>query len=166
LTTKKELHTSHSTLHTILAKPQTFMNLSGAAVQSLMTFYKIPLENVVVIHDEVDLPPGTVREKTGGGSAGHNGIKSIDAAVGNNYRRIRIGVGRPDKTAPSSVSSRKNSPGILSGIWLGFGDVLSRSGALACASPGMTPSTADWVLGKFSDEEMKAIDAVIAEIEI
>jgi len=79
----------------ILAKPQTFMNNSGDAVGPLMAFYKIPLENVVVIHDDMDLKLGDVREKTGGGSAGHNGIKSIDAAVGNDYRRIRIGIGHP-----------------------------------------------------------------------
>ena len=79
----------------ILAKPQTFMNDSGHAVLALMTFYKIPLENLIVIHDDMDLPNGKLREKTGGGSAGHNGIKSIDAAVGNEYRRIRIGIGHP-----------------------------------------------------------------------
>lgn len=79
----------------IFAMPQTYMNLSGAAVLALMTFYKIPLENLVVIHDDMDLAPGTLREKIGGGSAGHNGIKSIDAAVGRDYRRIRIGIGHP-----------------------------------------------------------------------
>jgi len=82
----------------ILVKPQTFMNLSGKAVQGLMTFYKIPLENIIVIHDEMDLPVGTVREKVGGSSAGHNGIKSIDAAIGRDYRRIRIGIGRTTRT--------------------------------------------------------------------
>lgn len=79
----------------IFAMPQTFMNLSGAAVLALMTFYKIPLENLIVIHDDMDLPVGKMREKTGGGSAGHNGIRSIDANVGNEYRRIRIGIGHP-----------------------------------------------------------------------
>ncbi len=79
----------------IFAKPQTFMNSSGLAVQALMAFYKIPLENLVVIHDDMDLPNGKLREKIGGGSAGHNGIKSIDAAVGNEYKRIRIGIGHP-----------------------------------------------------------------------
>ncbi|MCL1902386.1 MAG: aminoacyl-tRNA hydrolase [Alphaproteobacteria bacterium] len=79
----------------IFAKPQTFMNLSGGAVQSLMTFYKIPLENVIVIHDDMDIKLGDVRTKVGGGSAGHNGIKSIDAAIGPEYQRIRIGVGHP-----------------------------------------------------------------------
>lgn len=79
----------------ILAKPQTFMNNSGVAVQGLMTFYKIPLENLIVIHDDMDIPVGDCREKIGGGSAGHNGIRSIDAHVGREYRRIRIGIGHP-----------------------------------------------------------------------
>ena len=79
----------------ILAKPQTFMNNSGEAVGPLMAFYKIPLENLIVIHDDMDLKVGVLREKVGGSSAGHNGIKSIDAAVGNEYRRIRIGIGHP-----------------------------------------------------------------------
>jgi PTH1 family peptidyl-tRNA hydrolase len=79
----------------ILAKPQTFMNNSGSAVLALMTFYKIPLENLVVIHDDMDIPVGNCREKIGGGSAGHNGIKSIDANVGREYKRIRIGIGHP-----------------------------------------------------------------------
>ena len=79
----------------MFALPQTFMNNSGAAVGGLMRFYKIPIENLIVIHDDMDLKPGVVREKIGGGSAGHNGIKSIDAAVGADYRRIRIGIGHP-----------------------------------------------------------------------
>lgn len=79
----------------IFAKPQTYMNNSGVAVLALMTFYKIPLENIVVIHDDMDLKIGAIREKVGGGSAGHNGIKSIDSNVGRDYRRIRIGIGHP-----------------------------------------------------------------------
>ena len=79
----------------IFAKPQTFMNNSGDAVGPLMAFYKIPLENIVVIHDDMDLKVGTLREKIGGGSAGHNGIKSIDNAIGKEYKRIRIGIGHP-----------------------------------------------------------------------
>ena len=79
----------------IFVKPQTYMNNSGIAVLALMTFYKIPLENLVVIHDDMDLAVGTLKEKVGGGSAGHNGIKSIDANVGRDYRRIRIGIGHP-----------------------------------------------------------------------
>ncbi len=79
----------------IFAMPQTYMNLSGTAVLALMTFYRVPLENLVVIHDDMDLKVGASRVKVGGGSAGHNGIRSIDAAVGRDYRRIRIGVGHP-----------------------------------------------------------------------
>jgi PTH1 family peptidyl-tRNA hydrolase len=80
---------------TILAKPQTFMNNSGDAVGPLMAFYKIPLENLIVIHDDMDLKVGTMREKIGGSSAGHNGIKSIDNTIGKEYKRIRIGIGHP-----------------------------------------------------------------------
>ena len=79
----------------IFAKPQTFMNNSGVAVRALMDFYKIPVENLIVIHDDMDVTVGNCREKIGGGSAGHNGIKSIDLHVGKEYRRIRIGVGHP-----------------------------------------------------------------------
>lgn len=71
------------------------MNNSGLAVGELVNFYKIPLENVFVIHDDMDLKLGTMRQKVGGGSAGHNGIKSIDAAIGPDYNRIRIGIGHP-----------------------------------------------------------------------
>ena len=79
----------------IFVKPQTFMNDSGRCVGPLMAFYKIPLENIFVIHDDMDLKLGDVRQKIGGGSAGHNGIKSIDAAIGPEYHRIRIGISHP-----------------------------------------------------------------------
>ena len=79
----------------IFAKPQTYMNNSGIAVAALMAYYKIPIENVVVIHDDMDIRVGDIRQKIGGGSAGHNGIKSIDDAIGNDYRRVRIGIGHP-----------------------------------------------------------------------
>jgi len=89
----------------ILVKPQTFMNNSGVAVAALMAFYKIPLENVIVIHDDMDIALGKIKEKVGGSSAGHNGIRSIDAAVGPEYRRVRIGVGHPrDFNNPMSPS--------------------------------------------------------------
>ncbi len=79
----------------LLLKPQTYMNDSGRAVQAAAAFYKLPTADMVVIHDEVDLPPGKTRMKTGGGAAGHNGLRSIDAALGDGYRRLRIGVGHP-----------------------------------------------------------------------
>jgi PTH1 family peptidyl-tRNA hydrolase len=86
----------------IFAKPQTFMNLSGLSVQAAMSFYKIPSENLIVIHDDIDLKTGDVRVKLGGGSAGHNGIKSIDSAIGRDYHRIRVGVGRPPENIDPS----------------------------------------------------------------
>ena len=79
----------------IFVKPQTFMNNSGLAVSALMAFYKVPLENIIVIHDDMDLKIGDMRQKIGGGSAGHNGIKSIDSMIGKEYKRIRIGIGHP-----------------------------------------------------------------------
>jgi PTH1 family peptidyl-tRNA hydrolase len=79
----------------LLLKPLTFMNLSGRSVGEAANFYKIEPADILVIHDEVDLPPGRFRMKTGGGSAGHNGLKSVSAAIGDGYRRLRIGVGHP-----------------------------------------------------------------------
>ncbi len=113
----------------IFAMPQTFMNDSGRAVSSLMAFYKIPLENLIVIHDDMDLKVGVKREKIGGGSAGHNGIKSIDALVGAEYKRIRIGIGHPrDFDSPIDP--------------------------------------VDWVLGKFSDDQLNEIKKAIGTIEL
>ena len=79
----------------LLLKPETFMNDSGRAVAEAEHFYKVPLGDIVVIHDEIELPPGKVRVKVGGGIAGHNGLRSISAHVGNEYRRVRVGVGHP-----------------------------------------------------------------------
>jgi peptidyl-tRNA hydrolase, PTH1 family len=79
----------------LLLLPGTYMNESGRAVAEAMHFYKLGLSDVVVFHDELDLPPGKVRVKTGGGVAGHNGLRSITAHVGNDYRRVRIGIGHP-----------------------------------------------------------------------
>lgn len=78
-----------------LLLPGTFMNESGRAVAEAMHFYKLSLAAVAVFHDELDLPPGKVRVKTGGGVAGHNGLRSISAHIGNEYRRVRIGIGHP-----------------------------------------------------------------------
>ncbi|EJF89193.1 aminoacyl-tRNA hydrolase [Bartonella tamiae] len=86
-----------------LLKPQTFMNLSGQAVGEAMRFYKLQPENIIVFYDELDLIPGKMRIKVGGGSGGHNGIKSIDAHCGLNYKRVRLGIGHPgskDKVTP------------------------------------------------------------------
>jgi PTH1 family peptidyl-tRNA hydrolase len=79
----------------LLLLPGTFMNESGRAVAEAAHFYKIDLSDIVVVHDEIELPPGKVRVKLGGGIAGHNGLRSISAHVGNDYKRVRIGVGHP-----------------------------------------------------------------------
>jgi peptidyl-tRNA hydrolase, PTH1 family len=79
-----------------VAKPMSFMNLSGAPLASLAGFYKIPLERIVVVHDDLDLPFGTIRLKQGGGNGGHNGLRSVTRALGGpEYYRVRVGIGRP-----------------------------------------------------------------------
>ena len=79
----------------LLLLPGTYMNESGRTVAEAANFYKLGLPDIVVVHDEIDLASGKVRMKTGGGSAGHNGLRSISSHVGNDYRRVRIGVGHP-----------------------------------------------------------------------
>jgi PTH1 family peptidyl-tRNA hydrolase len=86
----------HDALRVILAKPRTYMNESGGPVSALVSFFKIPLDHVIVVHDELDLPYETLRIKDGGGDNGHNGLKSITKSVGSaNYLRVRFGIGRP-----------------------------------------------------------------------
>jgi PTH1 family peptidyl-tRNA hydrolase len=80
----------------LLLKPMTFMNESGRSVAEAQNFFKIELSDVIVFHDEIDLAAAKVRVKTGGGNAGHNGLRSITAHCGNDYIRVRIGVGRPE----------------------------------------------------------------------
>ena len=87
----------------LVMKPQTYMNESGRAVGEAMRFYNLTPAGLVVLYDELDLAPGKVRVKTGGGSGGHNGIKSIDAHCGKDYRRVRLGIGHPgskDRVTP------------------------------------------------------------------
>ncbi len=79
----------------LLLKPMTFMNESGRSVGEALRFYKLDLQDVVVLYDEIDLVPGKLRVKAGGGNAGHNGLRSMTSHIGNDYHRIRIGVGRP-----------------------------------------------------------------------
>lgn len=83
----------------LLLKPQTFMNESGRAVRAAMDFYKIELAQVFAFHDELDLPPAKLRVKIGGGNAGHNGLRSISAHCGNEYVRVRLGIGHPGDKA-------------------------------------------------------------------
>jgi PTH1 family peptidyl-tRNA hydrolase len=83
----------------VLIEPQTFMNESGRAVGEAARFYKLELADIVVFHDELDLAPGKLRVKIGGGNAGHNGLRSITAHVGNDYKRVRLGIGHPGHKA-------------------------------------------------------------------
>jgi len=80
----------------VLAKPQSFMNLSGGPVSGVAGFYSVPLDRLVVVHDELDLPYGALRLKRGGGEGGHNGLRSISKSLGGkDYLRVRFGIGRP-----------------------------------------------------------------------
>ncbi|PCJ04289.1 MAG: aminoacyl-tRNA hydrolase [Rhodobacteraceae bacterium] len=79
----------------LLLKPQTFMNLSGQSVGEAMRFYKLTVDDVTVLHDELDLAPGKCRVKQGGGHAGHNGLRSIHSHIGADYERVRLGIGHP-----------------------------------------------------------------------
>lgn len=80
----------------VIAQPMTYMNVSGGPVAGLASFYKIPLEQIIVVHDELDIEPGQVRLKRGGGEGGHNGLRSISQSLGSkDYLRVRLGIGRP-----------------------------------------------------------------------
>lgn len=81
----------------LLLKPQTFMNRSGDSVQQVAKFYKIEPADIIVLYDELDLAPGKVRVKIGGGNGGHNGLRSIDPQIGLDYKRVRLGIGHPGK---------------------------------------------------------------------
>ena len=93
----------HSTLekssYDLFSKPTTYMNNSGMAVQAIKEYYKLEIEDIIVVHDDIDLPFGTVKFKIGGGHGGHNGLRSIDAHIGKEYTRVRIGVGKPQDKA-------------------------------------------------------------------
>ena len=105
---------------TWLLKPQTFMNLSGDSVGPALRFFKLPLESLVVVHDEIDLAAGKLKVKTGGGDAGQNGLRSITAACGANYRRVRLGIGHPgDKERVTGHVLQNFSIAILFGIVVG-----------------------------------------------
>ena len=82
--------------NSLFLKPTTFMNLSGKSVQPVKHFFKVELEDVIIIHDDIDLPFGAVRFKRGGGHGGHNGLKSLDEHITKEYLRVRVGVGKPE----------------------------------------------------------------------
>jgi peptidyl-tRNA hydrolase, PTH1 family len=122
-----------------LARPLTFMNLSGRPVAALRSFYKIPPEQVLILHDELDLPFGTVRLKLGGGDNGHNGLRSVTTSLGGpGYHRTRIGIGRPPgRMDPAvfvlrdfSAAERKDLPLVL-GLAADASEALLRDGLAA-----------------------------------
>lgn len=134
----------------ILLKPLTYMNLSGESVQKAMAFYKLGLPDLIVIHDELDLPFGTVRVKVGGGLAGHNGLKSIvQHASGPDFVRVRVGVGRPPQKGADHVLSDFSKlecselPGVLERASLAVGDILDRGVSAAMNQHNQTPAPTD-----------------------
>jgi PTH1 family peptidyl-tRNA hydrolase len=115
-------------------KPGTFMNLSGNAVVEAVAFYKIPPERIIVLHDDLDLDPGRVEVKRGGGHGGHNGLKSLDARLGQDYWRVRLGIGHPAKG--------------MAGVPKEIRDRL----------------VTDHVLGNFSKEEARGLEPVLDRV--
>jgi PTH1 family peptidyl-tRNA hydrolase len=99
---------------TALLKPLTFMNLSGQSVQPVMAFFKVPLESIIVVHDDLDLEFGQMKIKRGGSSGGHNGLKSIDGCIGLNYLRIRAGIGHPRAKVPEGTPPARG--GVISHV--------------------------------------------------
>jgi len=106
----------------ILAKPNTYMNVSGGPVAALMRFYKVLPENLIVVHDELDIPFDSIKLKTGGGHGGHNGVRDIAAAIGTpDFVRVRVGIGRPPGRQPAAdfvlrdfgAEERKTLPNLL-----------------------------------------------------
>jgi PTH1 family peptidyl-tRNA hydrolase len=83
-------------LRNLYAKPQTFMNVSGESIVAIADYYDIPNENIIIIHDDLDLAFGTIKFKLGGGHGGHNGLRSIDEHIGRDYIRVRFGIGKPE----------------------------------------------------------------------
>ena len=98
-----------------LLKPTTFMNNSGMPIKEIKDFYNIDINNIYVIHDEIDLDQGRVKVKNGGGHNGHNGLKSIDKCIGKNYNRVRVGVSRPSKIFEENAYTKEIETEILNG---------------------------------------------------
>jgi len=117
-------------------KPQTFMNLSGESAQAAASFYKIGLENIIVIHDEIELPFGTLSLKFSGGMGGHKGLRSMKAVFGSaDFWRLRIGIGRPDSRIPGKGGNPESA---------------------------LAANIADWVLADFTAIETEALVPVLA----
>jgi PTH1 family peptidyl-tRNA hydrolase len=121
----------------ILVKPLTFMNVSGECLGPLLKFYKCSPQDLIVIHDDLDLGPLVLRIKFGGGTGGHNGLKSIDQSLGGqqNYHRVRIGVGHPRSLTPEQASASKTARNVV-----------------------------DYVLQNFNDDELRQLDQVLDNV--
>jgi PTH1 family peptidyl-tRNA hydrolase len=129
----KGLYAANDGLHFL--KPQTYMNLSGESAQAAASFYKIKLEEIIVIHDEIELPFGTLSLKFSGGLGGHNGLRSMKACFGSaDFWRLRIGVGRPDNRLPGKGGNPESS---------------------------LAANIADWVLTDFTEEETQTLSPVL-----
>lgn len=109
------LQVDHRGQRVQLQKPQEYMNVSGGPVQRAMAFFRIPPSHVIVIHDEIDLPFLRLRVKVGGGHGGHNGLRSISQAIGADYLRLRVGVGRPQGAPAGTVAARERVTGHVLG---------------------------------------------------
>jgi PTH1 family peptidyl-tRNA hydrolase len=137
----KGLYTSYDGKHFLM--PETYMNLSGESVFAAASFFKIKIEEIIVIHDELELPLGTISLKFSGGLGGHNGLRSMKKCFGNaDFWRLRIGIGRPDSRLPGEGGRGT--------------DTKPRSGA---GSPlaGSGEGVYDWVLSDFSKDEQEAL---------
>jgi len=129
----KGLYAANDGFHFL--KPQTFMNLSGEAAQAAASFYKIKLEEIIVIHDEIELPFGTLSLKFSGGMGGHNGLRSMKTVFGSaDFWRLRIGIGRPDNRLPGKGGNPESS---------------------------LAANIADWVLNDFTPDETQALAPVL-----
>ncbi len=131
----------------ILAKPQTYMNLSGQAVQGLMRFYKIPLENLIVAHDDLDLPFGVLRLRPGGGPGGQKGVANIIQQLGTqDFARLRLGIGRPPGRMDPAAYVLQDFP---AGDLLALSQILDRAAnaALTWVSEGLNAA-----MNKFNGE--------------
>lgn len=127
----------------VLIKPQTYMNCSGESVSKLVNFYKIPPENLIVVHDDIDLPLGVTRVKRGGGSGGHNGLRSIVESIGfSDFLRLRFGVDRPQAEVCPKAQGLQESDSI---------DAAARHAEIS-----------DWVLSEFSRREKEMLPALVA----
>lgn len=123
----------------LLARANTFMNLSGESIGEICRHFSIPAQRVVVLHDELDIAPGTVRIKQGGGENGHNGLKSTTEHLGTrDYVRIRIGIGRPAKDSGISIPDFVLAPFTTDETWLGDTVALAARAAYAVVSEGIS----------------------------